>query len=430
MNTIDEIYPIFIDNPRIVTDSRSSVSNAIFIALKGEKFDGNHFAREAIRKGASLAIIDNPDYLLPGQCILVEDTLQTLQDLARMHRRNNTAKIIGITGSNGKTTTKELIGAVLSSAFKTIITQGNLNNHIGVPLTLLSLKNDTEFAVVEMGANHPGEIDFLCEIAHPDYGIVTNIGKAHLEGFGSLEGVAGAKTELYRFIRKNNGLLFVNKDNELLMNRAGDTPMITYGTSPGAGCSGRIVNRHPAISLGWTWQNLHGFANTNLYGDYNFENILAAICIGMYLGVSPADVSRALQAYLPENNRSQWLHTPYNKIFLDAYNANPSSMKAALLNFSRLPAPDKTVILGDMMELGDTSHQEHADIITLLRKLQFTRCILIGRYFKSAAANGSEICFDDPRQAEIHLEHHPLRHSTILLKGSRANQLEKLIPLL
>ncbi|MFO7613431.1 MAG: UDP-N-acetylmuramoyl-tripeptide--D-alanyl-D-alanine ligase, partial [Bacteroidales bacterium] len=310
MISIDEIYHQFLQCPKIVTDSRQDVTEAIFIALKGEKFDGNRFAREAIQKGASLAIIDNPGYLLPGQCILVENTLQTLQNLARMHRRNNPAKIIGITGSNGKTTTKELIGAVLSSDFKTIVTQGNLNNHIGVPLTMLSIKKDTEFAVIEMGANHPGEIHTLCEIARPDYGIVTNIGKAHLEGFGSLEGVASAKTELYRFIQKNNGLLFVNKDNELLMKRSENISRITYGSSPGAACSGRIVNRHPAISLEWTWQNFHGFANTNLYGDYNFENILAAICIGMYLDVSPAGVSRALQAYVPENNRSQWLHTP------------------------------------------------------------------------------------------------------------------------
>jgi len=430
MTPIDEIYRQFLLCQKIVTDSRCDVRDAIFFALKGEKFDGNQFAGDALQKGASAVIIDNPDYLVQGQCYLVDDSLRVLQELAFIHRGENKAKIIGITGSNGKTTTKELIGAVLSSSFNTIMTQGNLNNHIGVPLSLLSIKKDTEFAVIEMGANYPGEINALCEIAQPDFGIVTNIGKAHLEGFGNLEGVASAKTELYRFIQKNNGLLFVNKDNNLLMQRSENIKKITYGSFPDADCTGQIENNFPTLTLRWKWYHTHYTLQTNLYGDYNFENILAAICIGMHLGINPDKINQAVSGYVPVNNRSQWINTLYNSVLLDAYNANPSSMKAALLNFSRMPDPDKTIILGDMMELGDSSKQEHAEIIGLLRELHFNRCILVGRYFSSAAASGPEICFDDTRQAEVHLEHNPLRHTTILLKGSRANQLEKLIHLL
>jgi UDP-N-acetylmuramoyl-tripeptide--D-alanyl-D-alanine ligase len=426
MTTIEEIYRLFLRFPRITTDSRNVITDSVFFGIKGDQFDGNRFAAEALSKGAAFAIVDNPSVMEGDRFILVPDTLLALQQLASIHRGHVKAKIIGITGSNGKTTTKELIGNVLSSTFNTVITCGNLNNHIGVPLTILSLKDDTSFAVVEMGANHPGEIASLCRIARPDYGIITNIGKAHLEGFISFEGVVMAKSELYNFIRKDGGIVFVNQDNQLLRRLSDGMKICSYGSCENAWCKGEISERDPSLAVTWFAGQLSGLVRTRLYGDYNFENIMAAITIGLYFGVSPEKIENAISAYQPENNRSQLTRTDHNVLVLDAYNANPSSMVAALNNFQKYAAPAKMIILGDMMELGEQSLEEHKEIIALVRNLSFSQVCLIGEQLSQAAKGGQELCFSNLQQAEKWFRDHPVRNMTILLKGSRKMMLEKL----
>jgi UDP-N-acetylmuramoyl-tripeptide--D-alanyl-D-alanine ligase len=430
MTPVEEIYSLFLKFPRITTDSRNVPAGSVFFAIKGEHFDGNSFAADALDKGAAYAVIDNESALTGDRFILVPDVLQALQQLAVIHRRHIKAKIIGITGSNGKTTTKELIGKVLSSSFKTIITRGNLNNHIGVPLTVLSIKDDTDIAVIEMGANHPGEIANLCRIARPDYGIITNIGKAHLEGFGSFEGVIKAKSELYDFIRQNNGHIFLNLDNELLSSISGGMNILTYGSSEYAGCKGIIAERNPYLVISWSSGKSKGHVRTMLIGDYNFENVLASVCIGLHFGISSDLIENAICSYLPDNNRSQMIRTENNVLILDAYNANPSSMKAALSNFHEFDARSKMVILGDMMELGENSYEEHIDIITLVRKLSFNEILVVGEVFTRAARDGKEICFANIHEAENWLKDHPVHDQTILIKGSRKMELEKLKNLL
>jgi UDP-N-acetylmuramoyl-tripeptide--D-alanyl-D-alanine ligase len=426
MTSTEEIYNYYLRSPGITIDSRNVIPNSIFFALNGDHFDGNQFAAEALEKKAAYAVIDDPSKMTGNRYILVPDTLRALQQLAGMHRSNIKAKIIGITGSNGKTTTKELIGRVLSSAFKTVITQGNLNNHIGVPLTILSLREDTAFAVVEMGANHPGEIAGLCRIARPEFGLITNIGKAHLEGFGSFEGVIKAKSELYDFIRQHNGLIFVNMDNQLLCTLSNGMRLSTYGSDKNAGCRGEIAERDPYLSVAWSRGPLNGLIRTKLCGDYNFENVMAALCIGLYFGISPEQIEQAVSDYNPENNRSQWIRSDRNVLILDAYNANPSSMKAALNNFHKIDAPSKTIILGDMMELGEYSLGEHREIIALVRKLFFSNVFVVGEIFSRAAYGGNEVCFANTNEAELWFRDHPLSGTTILIKGSRKMQLENL----
>lgn len=430
MIPIEEIYRLFLRFPRITTDSRNVIMDSVFFGIKGDQFDGNGFAAEALGKGAAFAITDDPSVMEGDRFILVPDTLKALQQLAAIHRGRVNAKIIGITGSNGKTTTKELIGNVLSSTFKTVITRGNLNNHIGVPLTVLSLKEDTSFAVVEMGANHPGEIAALCRIARPDFGIITNIGKAHLEGFGSFDGVVKAKSELYDFIRQGDGTVFVNQDNQLLCRLSDGMKIFSYGSGENAGCKGEITEREPSLAVAWYAGQLSGLVRTRLYGDYNFENVMAAIAIGLYFGVSPEKIENAISACQPENNRSQVTRTDHNVLVLDAYNANPSSMAAALNNFHKYTAPAKMIILGDMMELGEHSLEEHREIIALVRKLSFNQVCYVGEQFSQAAKGGHELCFTGMQQAEKWFRDHPVRNMTILLKGSRKMQLEKLSNLL
>lgn len=430
MTPVEEIYSLFLKFPRITTDSRNVPASSIFFAIKGENFDGNSFAADAVEKGAAFAVISDPSALAGDRFILVPDALQALQQLAVIHRRHIKAKIIGITGSNGKTTTKELIGKVLSSSFKTVITRGNFNNHIGVPLTVLSIQNDTDIAVIEMGANHPGEIESLCRIARPDYGIITNIGKAHLEGFGSFEGVVKAKSELYHFIRQNNGLIFLNLDNKLLSSLSLGMNILTYGSSEHAGCKGIIAERNPYLVISWSSGEIKGHVRTMLIGDYNFENILASVCIGLHFGISSALIDNAICSYLPDNNRSQMIRTENNVLILDAYNANPSSMKAALSNFHEIDARSKMIILGDMMELGEYSYDEHLEIITLVRQLSFNNVMVVGELFSRAARNGEEICFDSIDEAGNWLQNHPVHDQTILIKGSRKMELEKLKNLL
>ena len=426
MISLTELYGLFLKSSGIATDSRNIAHGSLFFALKGDQFDGNLFALDAIRNGAAFSVTDNPDIQQHEQILLVTDVLDTLQELALLHRKNIRAKIIAITGSNGKTTTKELIGKVLGSFYNTLVTKGNLNNHIGVPLTLLSIREDIDFAVVEMGANHPGEIDALCRIARPDYGLITNIGKAHLEGFGSFEGVIRTKSELYNYLKENSGLVFYNSDNELLSNLSIEIKRKSYGMNQDAERRGEILSNDPFLSLKWEEAPQSGIVDSALYGEYNFENIMAAICIGLYFGVRADQIKNAIASYIPENNRSQIIQTEKNVIISDAYNANPSSMKAALINFSKMKSPAKMLILGDMMELGDYSLEEHVKIVNYIRELGFEKVLLIGDWFYKAAENGKEICFNSTNAAEAWLSRQLIANRTILLKGSRKMQLETL----
>lgn len=380
--------------------------------------------------GAARAVVDNSEYVDNDQFIVVDDALITLQNLACYHRSKMAAKIIGITGSNGKTTTKELIGKVLSSTFNTVVTAGNLNNHIGVPLTLLTLNRATKFAVIEMGANHAGEIAALCKIARPEYGLITNIGKAHLEGFGGFEGVIKAKSELYDFIRNHDGLAFINGDNSLLMSLSEGMKCFSYGTLDHTECKGDIAARQPYLEINWSFKHLGGKIKTQLFGDYNFENIMAALAVGLYFKIDPNLINKAISSYVPENNRSQLLSTSKNKLVLDAYNANPSSMKAALINFASGSVSDKMIIIGDMMELGEQSIKEHQEIVKLVKELGFVKCLYIGQNFLEVTRKSGELSFGTLPEAEDWLQNNPVYNKTILIKGSRKMQLEELVGLL
>jgi UDP-N-acetylmuramoyl-tripeptide--D-alanyl-D-alanine ligase len=426
MAPAEDIYSLFLKFPVISTDSRNVAPGSIFFAIRGDQHNGNQFAAEALNKGASYAIIDDPSVKSGDAFILVADTLETLQQISRIHREKMSSKVIGITGSNGKTTTKELIGRVLGTSFNTIVTRGNLNNHIGVPLTLLSVTNDTSFAVVEMGANHQGEIAQLCRLARPDYGLITNIGKAHLEGFGGFEGVVKAKSELYDFIREHSGHLFVNIDNPILKRLAERMTYTGYGTAGHAFCTGNILHIDPFLAVSWSSGNMKGIIQTGLYGEYNFENVLAAICVGLYFDISPEKISEAISTFIPDNNRSQVIRTGRNVIVMDAYNANPSSMKAALLNFSRTDSGSKMAILGDMMELGEHSMEEHQDLIAFASGLGFDKLFFIGENFSKAMAGKGSNFFRDATDAETWFRENIISGMTILLKGSRKMKMENL----
>jgi UDP-N-acetylmuramoyl-tripeptide--D-alanyl-D-alanine ligase len=427
MPEISDLYHLFLQCGSVTTDSRNVRQGALFFGLKGDVFDGNLFASAALQNGAKFAVVDNPDVCLDNRYILVDNVLESLQELSRFHRRRSDAVVIGLTGSNGKTTTKELTGAVLASAYKTVITPGNLNNHIGVPLTILAIDENTEFAVVEMGANHEGEINALCEVADPDYGIITNIGKAHLEGFGGFEGVIKAKSELYRYLKKKNGLIFYNNGNPLLSDLSESMERISYGARPDAMCSGRILESFPALRIMWNFQDImEGDIVTHLPGEYNFENVMAAICVGAYFKVQANNIDKSIQNYLPNNNRSQQYETGRNTLILDAYNANPSSMKAALENFSRVSGTNKLAILGDMMELGQYARAEHEEIIRLLENFNINDAILIGGNFCRAATGSRFLCFHNTEEAYKWLSEHLISNKTILIKGSRRMALEKL----
>ncbi|MCC7233278.1 MAG: UDP-N-acetylmuramoyl-tripeptide--D-alanyl-D-alanine ligase, partial [Bacteroidia bacterium] len=345
MTSVDELYRRYLSNPSVCTDTRLLKPGDIFFALKGPSFNGNHFATRAIETGAAYVIVDEEEYVKDERHLLVEDVLTSLQDLARMHRRSLNIPVLAITGSNGKTTTKELVQRVLSAKFRTRATKGNLNNHIGVPLTILSLGPDTEMAVIEMGANHLNEIKQYCSIALPDYGLITNVGKAHLEGFGGFEGVKKGKGELYDWIAKNGKLIFLNADNPHLVSMASDRQVksFSYGTIADAGIKGELLNSQPFLDIEWRMGNTRKVLQTQLSGEYNFENILAAICVGTFFGVDPAGIERAIASYVPDNSRSQVIHMSGNMILLDAYNANPTSMEAALKNFNALAQPHKLV---------------------------------------------------------------------------------------
>ncbi len=420
------IYEHYCKSFKISTDSRHIEPASVFFALKGERFDGNDFALEVAEAGvASLVVADRPSLPDHPRIVKVNNSLEALQDLAMFHRlQMGQLKVLSITGTNGKTTTKELVSAVLSRKYRTIYTQGNFNNHIGVPLTLLRITPDTEFAVVEMGANHPGEIKTLANLACPDYGIITNIGKAHLEGFGSFEGVIKTKNELYDNLKANGKTAFVNGDNALLMDLSKDLSRYTYGT----GNTDCVVKPHscdPYLAVSWQGQVIQ----THLVGAYNFENVAAAIAVGHFFGVNDADIKAALEAYQPTNSRSQVIEGK-NRIIMDAYNANPTSMNASVKNFRQICGDNALLILGDMRELGEASEQEHRTILDLLKSSGFHQAFLVGPCFSQYNNNPEYLTFATVDDLMAYLNQHPVEGHTILVKGSHSIQLEKVLPLI
>jgi UDP-N-acetylmuramoyl-tripeptide--D-alanyl-D-alanine ligase len=439
MIMIKELYDIYIRYQTICTDTRNIIPGSIFFALKGDNFNANIFADEAIDKGCAYAVIDEPQSEQSDKYIFVDNVLETLQQLAAFHRDQLNIPVIGITGTNGKTTSKELMHAVLSKKFKVLSTKGNFNNHIGVPLTILSIHDDTEIAVVEMGANHMGEIADLCKISKPDFGIITNIGKAHLEGFGSIEGIINTKKSLYDSVISSNGKLFVCSDNSLLMDISKGTERITYGVSPHSDCLGEISDSNPLLSLKWYCNKPTNTIEikTNLVGYFNLENIMSAICVGEYFGVKADDIKDALESYVPSNNRSQVIKTDKNTILMDAYNANPSSMDASIKNFIQTKSenlPDrqagKFAIIGDMLELGKDSLDEHRKIIELLKDSGIKKIIFIGKNFYSLKDNIDYPVFADISEASEWFKKNNIKNQTILIKGSRGISLEKLLEFL
>lgn len=422
--TIIQIHKLFLDYPTVCTDTRKITPNCIFFALKGDNFNGNKFANEALKKGAKYAVIDEKEFQADNT-ILVDNVLQTLQQLGNYHRRQCTAKVIGLTGSNGKTTTKELINSVLQKKYRTIATIGNLNNHIGVPLTLLSIKKDTEIAIIEMGANHLKEIDFLCSLAVPDFGYITNFGKAHLEGFGSEEGVVQGKSELYNYLLENKKAIFLNADDPIQESKLG-TYIKKFGFSTKNSQYYKIefVSADPFVTL--KFENIT--IASKLVGKYNFNNCSAAVLMGKYFNVPLEDIKAGIENYIPTNNRSQILEKNGHKIILDAYNANPTSMVAALENFKEIKSGRKIVFLGDMFELGNTANQEHQYIADLTVSMNFDKIYLIGENF--AKTNTQALLFNSFDALKNHLEKQLLEKASILIKGSRGMALERILDLL
>lgn len=423
---IQYLYSQFLKYPKVSTDTRKDVRNSLFFALSGEQFNGNKFAAAAMENGAVAAIIDDERYAIGDQFILVPNTLQALQQLAAYHRKMSDVFVFAITGSNGKTTTKELVAAVLESEKKIIASQGNLNNHIGVPLTLLNICADTEIAVVEMGANHVGEIAALCEIARPNAGLVTNIGKAHIEGFGNFEGVVRAKSELYRFLRNTSGKTIVNADDELLMTQSEGIKRFTYGQNAGI-IVGKLIERNPTLIFNWQYEKEAQLCKTNLYGAYNFNNLMAAVTVGKMFGISNENINESLSLYVPKNNRSQQYNTLKNQLILDAYNANPVSMREAILSFQEWNPANPFLILGDMFELGEEARMEHEEVIRQIEKIGFRNVLLIGKEFSHCKIPDYFRCFESTQQAGDYVQKHPIKNANILLKGSRGMHLESLL---
>lgn len=426
--TIPELYQLYIHHPQVTTDSRNCPKGSLFFALRGDKFDGNEYAQQALSIGAAYAVVDNPQYCTGERTVLVEDSLKALQQLAHYHRKVLNIPVIGVTGTNGKTTTKELMAAVLSSKFNLLYTEGNLNNQIGVPLTLLRLNHEHEMAVIEMGASHPGDIAELAAIALPNYGIITNVGRAHLEGFGSLEGVVKTKGELYDFLRKVKGVAFVKKEDQVLQAMARGLEQVSYGEDETAFASGQVVENNPFLVFNWKQQGKIHTVETHLIGDYNLSNLLAAVVIGRYFKIPAERISRAIAAYEPTNKRSQLIQTGNNTLIVDAYNANPSSMKAALDNFNALTVSPKALILGDMYELGETEAEEHAGVVRLIDHGKYDRVFLCGKRF--AETGQAYPVFPTTTDLLDHLKQNPLKGYHILIKGSRSMALEQVVDLL
>jgi len=422
--TIEKLYEVYLQYPSVETDTRKLETGDIFFALKGPSFNGNSFAQKALEAGAAFAVIDEKEFAVNEKTILVNDALDTLQLLAKYHRQQFSIPFIAITGSNGKTTTKELINAVLSTGYKTYTTEGNLNNHIGVPLTILKIKKDAQLAVIEMGANHRKEIESYCSYTMPTHGIITNAGKAHLEGFGGAEGVKKGKGELYDYLRATNGTAFVMWDYDYLQQMSKNiSSLFTYGTRD-ASVTGETIKSEPYLQVKFT-KGITQTINSQLVGDYNLPNILSAAAVGVYFKIPGDKIKVAIEGYAPSNSRSQLIQKDGNTIILDAYNANPSSMKAAIENFARLPAENKILILGGMAELGEESLEEHKKIIELIDKYKWEHVVLTGgdflktdhRYLKTKNAIEAKDWFRQLRP----------NHSTILIKGSRSMQMEKVL---
>ena len=418
---IGSIHKIFLKSNGVSTDSRKVKKNELYFSLKGSNFNGNEFAKSAIEKGACYAIVDQKEYVIDKSYILVEDCLKTLQNLANYHRKNSKAKIIGLTGSNGKTTSKELIFSVLKNEFKTIATTGNLNNHIGVPLTLLSIKEDTEIAIIEMGANHLKEIETLSNIADPDYGYITNFGKAHLEGFKNLEGVIKGKSELYNHLINKSRLIFINnRDKKQVELTKEYSNKFTFGEQNSDSIfSVKSINPKINISI----DNI--LIESNLFGQYNIDNIAAAICIGKYFNLDNENIKAGIERYIPENNRSQIIKKGSNKIILDAYNANPTSMQLALSSFNDMKEEKKIVFIGDMFELGENSHQMHQEIVYTVEKMNFDQTFIIGELFNKTKHSSKIKSFKNLNDLKGNMDE--ISNSAILIKGSRGMKLENIL---
>ena len=422
---IQEIHDIFLKCSSVVIDTRKIQPNSLFVAIKGDRFDANIFAKEALEKGASYVIIDNKDYYIDKRTIYVEDSLNTLQELAKWHRIFLKIPIIALTGSNGKTTTKELINVVLSKKYNTKATIGNLNNHIGVPLTVLSFNQETEIGIVEMGANHQKEIAFLCNIALPDYGYITNFGKAHLEGFGGVEGVIKGKSEMYTYLQNNNKTVFVNLDDSIQVEKSKNITTITFGiNNPVAFVNILKVCANPFVEIDYSKTHI----KSNLIGLYNANNINAATTIGKYFTIDDESIKEAIEGYSPDNNRSQIILKNSNEIILDAYNANPSSMAVAIDNFVQLNKSNKMVFLGDMFELGDESLFEHKEIINKLVNQDTIDCFFIGKDFYSNKIDKANFYFFDTFEKFSNVAPKIIfKNKTILIKGSRGMALERVL---
>ena len=420
---IKYIHGLFLKCNSVVIDTRKIVANSFFVALKGDRFDANTFVNEALDKGASYVIIDDASCFVDERTIVVQDSLVALQQLAMFHREYLGLPIIALTGSNGKTTTKELINVVLSKKFKTKATVGNLNNHIGVPLTLLSFDSDTEIGIVEMGANHKKEIEFLCELAKPDYGYITNFGKAHLEGFGGVEGVIQGKSEMYHYLSNESKIVFINLEDAIQVEKSKSLKSYTFGVNRStADLNITNITADPLVAVSYEGNTI----NSHLIGLYNANNINAAIAIGKYFKVIDADIKSSLEAYVPENNRSQLLKKGSNQIILDAYNANPSSMKVAIENYVQLSDLNKIMILGDMFELGDESDKEHQEIVDMLKNEKNIKCYFVGAAFYKARVQVNNFYFYDSFDSfSVDLSNSIFDNNSILIKGSRGMALER-----
>ncbi|MES2064658.1 MAG: UDP-N-acetylmuramoyl-tripeptide--D-alanyl-D-alanine ligase [Bacteroidota bacterium] len=442
MTSIDQLYQLYLQHPVISTDTRKIAPGSLFFALKGDKFDANTFAQKAVEAGAAYAVIDNPEYATGEKFLLVDDVLTALQNLAVHHRKQLTIPVIGLTGTNGKTTTKELINAVLSQKFKTLATQGNLNNHIGVPLTILTIDSSHQMAVIEMGANHQKEIALLCTIAQPTHGLITNVGKAHLEGFGGVEGVKKGKGELYDYLSDpGSRVAFVNSDDKTLLEMQearGLKNVVYYGKNGNANnlVSGKLLDNSPLLTFKWHDKKSSSYnVKSQLTGSYNLDNILAAACIGCFFGLDSDEINQGIEGYQPKNNRSQITKTVTNTLICDFYNANPSSMFVAIENMDKVQASHKVMILGDMFEMGAESAVEHTAVIEKAMSANVDERIFIGKDFSSQqteVANTNLInttFYTTAEDAIIGLKTSPITNATILIKGSRGMALERLVEL-
>lgn len=423
--TTEQLYDIYIQHPSVQTDTRRLKTGDIYFALKGPNFNGNTFAAQALGSGASYAVVDEEEYAVNNRCILVADTLAALQQLARHHRQQMNIPFIAITGSNGKTTTKELVTTVLSAKYRTYATKGNLNNHIGVPLTLLSIGTDAEMAVIEMGANHQKEIASYCAIALPTHGIITNCGKAHIEGFGGIEGVRKGKGELYDFLRESNGTVFRNTDLDYLADMsAGISKQVTYG-SAAADYMGRPIMNDVLLDVAILSRDNETTIHTQLVGEYNFPNVMVAAAVGLHFEIDVDEIKRAIATYQPDNSRSQWVRAGSNRVILDAYNANPTSMRAAITNFAKTDLENKMLWLGGMKEMGEAEEQEHAELVSLMGEFQWKDVILVGKEFEGLSGNYKH--FNTSADAKAYVAEHKPENAAILIKGSRGSKMEVLL---